>query len=56
MKKHTPEELDVGQAAYLTWAKANKEKAFKSCIHRNRWLKANGRKRHCIPPGQILTL
>jgi len=52
----TPEELDAGQLVYLAWAKANKEKAFARCRFRNSWLRKHGRKRHCIPPGQIKLL
>lgn len=54
--RFTTEELDAGQLVYLAWAKANKEKAFKRAPFRNRWLKRNGRKRHTVPPGQILLL
>lgn len=54
--RFTPEDLDAGQLVYLEWAKNNKEKAFKQCTRRNRWLRWHGRKRHTIPPGQIKDL
>jgi len=56
MKKHSTEELDAGQLAYLGWAKANPAKALKQCGRCNRWLARNGRARHIVPAAQIKNL
>jgi len=56
MTKHTHEELDECQAAYLGWAKANHAKASARCVHRNKWLRRHGRARHVIGAARIRNL